>query len=74
MVDTEVIKLAIPAEEVASLIVHHQLLNEFLLLKHIKMQACRWLTSPILTREHLVKSLKFVTFRGNEITHHEGIS
>ena len=52
MVDTEVIKLTIAAEEVASLIVHHQLLNEFLLLEHVKMQARRWLTSPILTREH----------------------
>ena len=57
MVDTEVIKLTIAAEEVAPLIIHHQLLNEFLLLKHIQVQACRWLASPDFTKKHLRKSL-----------------
>ena len=50
MVNTEVIELAVPAEEIASLVVHHQLLYEFLLLEHVQMQTCRRLARPILNR------------------------
>ena len=50
MVNTEVIELAVPAEEVASLVVHHQLLDEFLLLEHVQMHTGGRLASPIFTR------------------------
>jgi hypothetical protein len=46
VVDAEVVELRVPAKEVASLVVHHELLDEPLVLLHVEVEAGRRLAGP----------------------------
>ena len=46
MIDTEVAKLGISSEEVATLLVHHQLLDQLRLLDHVQVEASGRLSGP----------------------------
>ena len=69
MVDAEVIELAVPAKEVASLVVHHQLLDEFLLLEHVQMQTCGRLAGPKLNMniDHIRQDIRLTFIHGSWI-------
>ena len=46
VVDAEVVKLSVPAEQVALLLVQHQLLDQLGLLQHVQVEPGRGLASP----------------------------
>lgn len=46
MVDAEVAELSVPPEEVAALLVDHQLLNELRLLGHVQVETSGRLSGP----------------------------
>ena len=46
MVHAKVAELSIPSEEIAALVVHHQLLNELRFLDDVQVEASGWLSGP----------------------------
>lgn len=57
MINAKIIHLRVATEQVAFLLVDHKLLDEFVVLQHVQVQASGWLSGPWLEGKYSDKIL-----------------